>query len=307
MDINSSYKETFRNNSSQDNTLQRNLDNNSFENMNLSNITPNNISSDTEMTLIKEIKNEIKNIIIAYPNEDEIPLINIKDENFFESGERIDNYINSLTFFDDSKFNKCKICKENDNNFFCEDCYKNICDNCHKNCLSNNHILINLSEELNQIQNYKTNIRIIIKKCIIYFKTQKENDEIIKQNKIYTFSDEYEMNNEIEERPIDYTYDIILIEAIIEKNYINYFHYINIEECFYYIIEKYCINKKLNLSSEKIGNNLEDNLDDNNDYIIMRCKLEKGQKKIKIFGKKFYRKYKNICKIIYENKKYKKK
>ena len=46
-------------------------------------------------------------------------------------------------------------------------------------------------------------------------------------------------------------------------------------------------------------------MDDNNDYIIMRCKLEKGQKKIKIFGKKFYRKYKNICKIIYENKKYK--
>ena len=64
MDINSSYKETFRNNSSQDNTLQRNLDNNSFENQNLSNITPNNISSDTEMTLIKEIKNEIKNIIM---------------------------------------------------------------------------------------------------------------------------------------------------------------------------------------------------------------------------------------------------
>ena len=113
MDIISSYKETFRNNSSQDNTLQRNLDNNSFENQNLSNITPNNISSDTEMTIIKEIKNEIKNIIISYPNKDEIPLINIKDENFFESGERIDNYINSLTFFDDSKFNKCKICKEN--------------------------------------------------------------------------------------------------------------------------------------------------------------------------------------------------
>ena len=83
--------------------------------------------------------------------------------------------------------------------------------------MSNNHILINLPEELNQIQNYKTNNRTIIKKCIIYFKTQKENDEIIKQNKIYTFSDEYKMNNEIEERPKDYTYDIILIEAIIKK------------------------------------------------------------------------------------------
>ena len=64
MDINSYYKETFRNNSSQDNTLQRNLDNNSFENQNLSNITPNNISSDAEMTLIKEIKNEIKILLL---------------------------------------------------------------------------------------------------------------------------------------------------------------------------------------------------------------------------------------------------
>ena len=70
------------------------------------------------MTIIKEIKNEIKNIIIAYPNEDEITLIKIKDENFFESGERMDNCVSSLTIFDDSKFNKCKICKEKDNNFF---------------------------------------------------------------------------------------------------------------------------------------------------------------------------------------------
>ena len=68
------------------------------------------------MTLIKEIKNEIKDINIAYQNEDEIPLMNIKDENFFESGDTIDNYINSLTIFVYSKFNKCKICKENDNN-----------------------------------------------------------------------------------------------------------------------------------------------------------------------------------------------
>ena len=50
------------------------------------------------------------------------------------------------------------------------------------------------------------------------------------------------MNNEIEEKPFNYTSDIILIEAIIEKNYINYFHYINIEECFYYVIKKYSIN-----------------------------------------------------------------
>ena len=31
------------------------------------------------------------------------------------------------------------------------------------------------------------------------------------------------MNNEILEKPMDYTYDIRLIEAIIDKNYINFF------------------------------------------------------------------------------------
>ena len=50
------------------------------------------------------------------------------------------------------------------------------------------------------------------------------------------------MNNYIEEKPFNYTSDIILIEAIIEKNYINYFHYINNKKCFYYVIEKYSIN-----------------------------------------------------------------
>ena len=38
---------------------------------------------------------------------------------------------------------------------------------------------------------------------------------------------------------MDYTNDIILIDIIIEKNYINYFHYINIQQCLYYIQSKY--------------------------------------------------------------------
>ena len=47
------------------------------------------------------------------------------------------------------------------------------------------------------------------------------------------------MNNEIEENLNEYTNDIILIKTIINKNYINYFHYINIQECLYYLLSKY--------------------------------------------------------------------
>ena len=303
MEINSSRSGLSGNNSSPDNTLQINLEKNSLENQTLSNITPKYNSLDSEMTIIKAIKNEIKNIRIAYPNKDEIPLINIKDENCFESGERIENYIDTLILYDDSKFNKCALCKEGKNKYFCEDCYKNICDICYKNCMLNHHILINLSEKLNQITNYISIIRTIIENFFLGFKTMENNDEIIKRNNNYDFIDEYEMNIEIKEKTKDYTYDIILIEAIIEKNYINYFHYINVEECFYYVLEKYCINAKLNLKSEKID--FEENSDDINSYIIIRYKIENGLKKIKIFGKNFYKKYKNICKIIYEGKKYK--
>ena len=45
---------------------------------------------------------------------------------------------------------------------------------------------------------------------------------MLKKNKNYEIMDgfEYEANNDIEEKPMEYTNDIILIEVIIEKNYI---------------------------------------------------------------------------------------
>ena len=51
--------------------------------------------------------------------------------------------------------------------------------------------------------------------------------------------DESEINNDIEENINNYTIDILLIQLIIEKNYINYFHYKNIEECYVYIKEQF--------------------------------------------------------------------
>ena len=277
----------------------------------LSTITKKDINSFTKLSTFKKISKAMKSKKIPYPDREEIPLIRVKNKNLFESGERIKikKYIKNLIEFDDSKFNKCNICKKASNNYFCKKCYKNICDICQKNCVEKKHELINLFEELNKIIEYKTKIRLMFAEWFILPKKEKENNEIIKETKNYSFVNEYEMNNEIEEKPMDYTYDIILIEAIIEKNYINYFHYKNIEECYNYVAKKNSINfinDKLNIQSDSENNiiNIEEDSEDDIDYIIIKYKLRNGKENIKVFGHEFSKKYKNICKIIYENKIY---
>ena len=310
MNISSFINGMPENSSNKINNLQRIMDDSSSQNLTLNNLI---ISNETnglpsKMKTIVVIMDEIKNIKIVYLNKDEIPLIKIKDKYFLESGERIENYLYNLVKFDDSKFEKCFICKEGQNKYFCKNCNNNICYNCYKNCFSKSHILIDLLKELNKISNYITNIKLIFAECFILTKKKKDNDKIIKRNKIYSFSDEYAMNNEIEEKPMDYTYDITLIEAIIEKVYINYFHYKNIEECYKYLIKYYSINEKLNIKNdtdkENNRTNIEGDSEDINGYIILKYKIKKGDKKVKIFGKKFSEKYKNICKIIYGDKIY---
>ena len=78
---------------------------------------------------------------------------------------------------------------------------------------------------------------------------------------------------------MDYTNDIFLIDIIIEKNYINYFHYINIQQCLYYIQGKYEGSMKI-----KYNRYYSDN--------------------IRIFGENFVKNNKNTCYIIYESEKY---
>ena len=180
----------------------------------LSKITKKDTSSFTNLATFKKISEAMKSKKIPYPDREEIPLIRIKNKNLFESGKRIKNYIKNLNKFDDSKFNKCNICKKAGNNYFCKNCYKNICDICQKNCVVKKHELINLFEELNKIIEYKTKIRLIFAEWFILPKKEKENNEIIKENKNYSFVNEYEMNNEIEEKPMDYTYDITLFQEL---------------------------------------------------------------------------------------------
>ena len=71
-------------------------------------------SKHTTYSKIDDYLSNIKETKIPYPNKDEIPIIKIKDENYFESGKKIILYKS----FDDNKFSKCKICKNGGNKFF---------------------------------------------------------------------------------------------------------------------------------------------------------------------------------------------
>ena len=149
------------NNSSQNNTLANNLNSYSDESIQLSSIKKNNTTF--QKSTIDVIKKFVGHIIIPYSNEDEIRLIKIKDPNYLETGENIGIYIANLDKFDDDKFNICKICREEENKYFCKNCNNNICEFCSKICLSKYHNLFDLQEKLKEIENYKKKIREYLK------------------------------------------------------------------------------------------------------------------------------------------------
>ena len=125
-------------NINQNNSLENNLKNYSELSGQISTI------QNTSIETIKEIMNDIK---IPYPNVDEIPLIKIKDENYFVND--FDNYI--IAKFDDNKFNICRLCYNRQNKFFCKNCNKNICKICYENCKNNNHNLLDLERYLDEV------------------------------------------------------------------------------------------------------------------------------------------------------------
>ena len=217
--------------------------NNTFENnmSELSEFNPpsiiNKISSTLQTDTIKKEVDMLNNNKIPYPNADEIPLIKIKNENYLENDQDIGNYINSLVEFDDNKFNICSQCNK-ENHFFCKYCQKHFCNKCSKECDSKMHTLIKLNELCKEIEEDKNKIKLIKSKYILY-KEKQNNDGIEKEDKNYDKIIDDNNIIEIEEKPMDYTNDIILIDTIMEKNYINYFHYINIQQCLYYIQGKY--------------------------------------------------------------------
>ena len=257
------------NNSNKNNSLENQINKHSESIAQFSSIKK---ATTVLMTSIRTIINKLTETKIPYPNRDDIPLIKIRDENHFENGNDIKNYI--LSKFDDTKFNRCRKCKKEKNNFFCKSCSVNICDICYKSCKSNNHSLIELEIYTKEVEENIFNINLIKSKNFILPKDRTDSGGIEKENKDGGIFDSFEMNNRIDEKPMEYTYDIILIQAIIDKNYTNYFHYINIKECLYYLRKKY-------------------------DYITINYNINKNDKKIKIFGNKFVENNKNICQISY--------
>ena len=285
----------------------------SSENTSSGTIPKNQITSSSEVVSIKKIEDILEKLKkIVYPNNDEIPLIKIRDENSFESGEEIAHYIDTLTNYDDDKFSKCKICQNSDNVYFCEVCNKNLCDDCYFECKTRfiDHNLIDLSEEINRISKFKNNIREILDK-LFPLSEQKinNNNEIIKKTKNYNSLNEYEMNSEIE-KPIEN--DLLLIKAIIDKDYKNYFHYKNIEDCYNYLQKKIAnnpisenLNNQNDLETEKNEMDIEEDSEDDNNYIAIKYKIKnEKQKKIRIFGKYFSNRYNNKCYIMYGNNTY---
>ena len=71
---------------------------------------------------ISDLKNEIKENIFPYLNKDKIPEIKIKDENYFESGGKIENYLKTSIKFIDNIYNICEKCNKINNCFYYLSC-----------------------------------------------------------------------------------------------------------------------------------------------------------------------------------------
>ena len=281
------------------NTLQKDIENSYFKADQASSIY---IISSTSgrISTLKNSFEAIKENSIPYPDKDEIPEIKIKDENTLENGEKIIFYNNSNLY--DNKFNKCKKCKNNTNKFFCELCQINICDICYKDCFDKNHGLINLKDKKSEAENNIKKIsKIMFKNIIEPEKKEKKDSGIEKKETTYVIIDEYKINNETEKSVLDYTNDILLIDYIIEKNYNNYFHYKNIQECYDYLIKKYEVDK--NEDKEYILVNFEE--EELNNSILIKYKINNDENYIKLFGFLFVKNNKNKCSTIFNNKKYK--
>ena len=189
----------------------------------------------------KEEEDPTNEIKIVYLKKDDIPVIEILDKNkmiydgkeyqiseYFNQIKEFINKIkdvndNSIDLLDDNKYDKCGICKNNSNEYFCENCHKNICKNCYKNCTEEKHEILNLKEMEVEFKNIAIFIRINLPVYIIPIK----EENIINENK-----------PNIEEENIE-NYDILLIYDIISLDYNNYFHYQNVNNILSYYFHNY--------------------------------------------------------------------
>lgn len=259
------------------------------------------------------------------PDATEIPEINIKDENNLYIKEKnetnfsalkIDKYFDKLNNFDDKKFTKCIHCNYNEiNKFYCESCESHYCKDCTKDCKIKNHKLINLEnmeEEL--IKDHRTSIKRIISKKI---KANPVNDNNLS-----------ELNESVSTYVETRTNDIILIQSINLKNYINYFHFQNISSCLIYLVNKHVMTFKKNClkivyedpkcnnnenneiqkcdenqnnETQKLNDNQSKNIQIFNENQNNETKKSNNQNEYKIFGEEFVQKYKDKLALIINN------
>ena len=106
----------------------------------------------------------VDEIKIAYLKKDDVPEIEIKNKNtmIYDGKEcKISDYIeqinenikkvedindNSNDLIDDYYYDRCGICKNNLNKYFCVNCHKNICEDCYKKCNEGHHKTLILEE-----------------------------------------------------------------------------------------------------------------------------------------------------------------
>ena len=139
---------------------------------------------------IKDLKNEIKENIFPYLNENKIPEIKIKDENYFKSGDKIENYLKTSynKNFIDNIYNMCEKCNRYNNCFYCFACNINLCEYCSKECENNFHESIGFQNLKDEIEYYKKGIKRIINENFIEPEKKEINGQ--KQQKSYEVIDE---------------------------------------------------------------------------------------------------------------------
>ena len=141
---------------------------------------------------------------------------------------------------------------------------------------------MDLDDIKKETENYKDNINELLSKCFIQPKKKEKYHTEGKEKKQinYQIIDKDEINNDIGE-PLDYTKDILFIKNILEKNYINYYHYQNIKECYNYLKRRYDENNKESTEPRLIELVEED-------FIIAKYKIKDIKDNIlQIFGNKF--------------------
>ena len=226
--------------------------------MNIPDNTFNESINNNENEIIPE--NEVKNIYLKKDDISEIKLIS-KNEMICDGKKyKINEYFeeinnNSGNYLDDSIYDYCKNCRKNKNKYFCRNCNKNLCKKCFEDfkCFENEHTAWALdNKNNNNLYNIKE-IQSILNKNIIHIKKE---DKIIKM--IIQYIEKYTINNNDKDNEKDGNkdnddsisedlylmkiidnQDILLINQIISVNYLNYFHFQNIEKILEYLRDNY--------------------------------------------------------------------